>query len=143
MTGLGMARVLPAPNQTNDCGNSGTTIRLLAGALSPAGFRTSLTGDASLQRRPMGRLIDPLAALGADVVLSDGGTAPLEVGGSGDRLRGADVVIPMASAQVRSAFELAAIQAVGGSSVKSPPGSGSKSTTSGLPSTTSPRPGWS
>ncbi|MDJ0962212.1 MAG: 3-phosphoshikimate 1-carboxyvinyltransferase [Acidimicrobiia bacterium] len=105
-----------------DCGNSGTTIRLLAGALSPAGFRTSLTGDGSLRRRPMERLIDPLEALGANVVLSDGGTAPLQVGGSGNRLQGADVVIPMASAQVRSAFQLAAIQAVGGSSVKSPPG---------------------
>ncbi len=117
----GVARWTP-PESSIDCGNSGTTMRLLAGALSPAAFRTTLRGDASLELRPMERLIEPLGALGAHVELAVGGTAPLVVGGSDGRLHGADVIVPMASAQVRSAFTLAALQADGPSSVKSPSG---------------------
>ena len=58
-----------APDSAVDCGNSGTTMRLLAGALSPARFRVELRGDESLERRPMGRLLSPLEALGATEVV--------------------------------------------------------------------------
>ena len=64
------------PKSVIDCGNSGTTMRLLAGALSARPFETVLTGDESLTTRPMARLRDPLQALGARIVLSDGDTAP-------------------------------------------------------------------
>ncbi len=95
-------------------------MRLLAGSLSALPFRVTLTGDASLSSRPMRRLVGPLGALGADVALSPEGTAPMTVGAA--PLRGADVAIDVASAQVRSAFELAAIQADGDSSIDSPAG---------------------
>lgn len=108
------------PGQPIDCGNSGTTMRLLAGSLSALPFRVTLTGDASLSSRPMRRLVGPLGALGADVELSQEGTAPMTVGAV--PLCGADIVIDVASAQVRSAFELAAIQAEGKSSIDSPAG---------------------
>lgn len=108
------------PGQPIDCGNSGTTIRLLAGSLSALPFRVTLTGDASLAARPMRRLVGPLGTLGADVSLSPDGTAPMTVGAA--TLYGADTAIDVASAQVRSAFELAAIQAEGASSIDSPAG---------------------
>ncbi len=109
------------PDAALDCGNSGTTLRLLAGALAGRPFRTSLTGDDSLRRRPMRRLVVPLEALGADVRLATGDTAPVEVGTSRG-LHGAAVTVPIASAQVRSAFALAAIQAEGTSLVTGPGG---------------------
>ena len=114
---------VPGPGgDTIDCGNSGTTLRLLAGALAARPFTTVLTGDASLRRRPMRRLVDPLSALGASVqVTRPDGTPPVSVGAP-TPLTGAAVVVPIASAQVRSAFELAAIQAEGESLVDSPPG---------------------
>ena len=108
------------PGEPIDCGNSGTTMRLLAGSLSAAPFLVTLTGDESLSSRPMRRLIAPLAALGSDVLLSPEGTAPMTIGGAD--LHGADITIDVASAQVRSAFELAAIQADGNSSIESPAG---------------------
>lgn len=110
-----------APQEPLDCGNSGTTIRLMAGALAPAPFRATLTGDRSLRARPMGRLVAPLQALGARIDLSDGATAPFDVGGV-EALIGADVDIPIASAQVRTAFALAALEAEGASSIASPAG---------------------
>jgi 3-phosphoshikimate 1-carboxyvinyltransferase len=104
-----------------DCGNSGTTMRLLAGALAGRPFRSTLTGDASLNRRPMQRLVAPLEALGASVEVSDTGTAPVSVEAPGG-LHGAEARIGMASAQVRSAFALAALQADGPSAIESPSG---------------------
>jgi 3-phosphoshikimate 1-carboxyvinyltransferase len=109
-----------APGGPIDCGNSGTTMRLLAGALAGRPFETTLVGDASLSRRPMGRVARPLETLGARVAVSARGTAPLVV--AGGPLRGADVVVPVASAQVRSAVALAALQAAGTTSIDSPPG---------------------
>ncbi len=103
-----------------DCGNSGTTMRLLAGALSGRPFRSTLDGDASLRSRPMRRLVAPLGELGARVEVSSDGTPPLVVGG-GD-LYGARVEIPLATAQVRSAVALAALQAEGPTTIVSPPG---------------------
>lgn len=108
------------PGSPIDCGNSGTTMRLLAGGLAPVPFRLTLAGDESLSARPMGRLVQPLAALGADVTLTADGTAPITTGAAD--LHGADVAIDVASAQVRSAFELAAIQSIGPSTIDGPGG---------------------
>ena len=104
-----------------DCGNSGTTLRLMAGALAGRPFTSTLTGDESLRARPMRRLVAPLTALGATVALSEGDTAPLEVGAH-KPLVGADVALDLASAQVRTAFALAALQAEGPSTIESPAG---------------------
>jgi 3-phosphoshikimate 1-carboxyvinyltransferase len=109
------------PGSNLQCENSGTTMRLMAGALAGRPFRSTLIGDRSLSRRPMSRLIAPLEALGGSVRLSDTGTAPVEVGTSG-HLQGVEAQIPVASAQVRSAFALAALQAEGSSVVSSPAG---------------------
>lgn len=109
-----------APSRLLDCGNSGTTMRLMAGALSGRPFLSTLTGDDSLNARPMERLVGPLGELGADVVTSEEGTAPVTVGGA--VLVGADIAVPLASAQVRSAVALAALQASGPTTISSPPG---------------------
>ncbi|MFQ5947682.1 MAG: 3-phosphoshikimate 1-carboxyvinyltransferase [Acidimicrobiia bacterium] len=110
-----------APAGAIDAGNSATTLRLLAGALAARPYRTTLTGDASLRRRPMDRLVGPLRALGAAVEVAPEGTPPVTVGAA-TPLRGADVELPVASAQVRTAFALAALQAEGPSVIDSPPG---------------------
>ncbi len=112
---------LTPPDAPLDCGNSGTTLRIMAGVLSAAPFPSVLTGDESLRTRPMRRLVDPLGALGARVELAEGDVAPVTVGGNAG-LVGSDVEIPIASAQVRSAVALAAIQAEGESTVDSPAG---------------------
>ena len=108
------------PPGTLDCGNSGTTIRLLSGALAAAPFTSTLIGDASLSRRPMLRLVEPLAALGAVIRTSAAGTAPIVV--EGQRLVGAAVSLGLPSAQVRTAVALAALQADGATTITSPPG---------------------
>lgn len=110
------------PARVLDCGNSGTTLRLMAGALAGRPFGSVLTGDASLRRRPMRRLVDPLAALGAEVVVTEpDGSPPVRIGAT-PLLHGAVTSVGLASAQVRSAFELAALQAEGPSEIDSPPG---------------------
>ena len=109
-----------APSGPIDCGNSGTTMRLLTGAIAGSCFEATLVGDFSLMRRPMRRLVPPLSALGADITVATSGTPPIEVRGVG--LRGASVTIPMASAQVRTAVALAALAAVGPTQIESPPG---------------------
>ncbi len=109
------------PASAIDCGNSGTTMRLLAGALAARPHVTTLVGDTSLTSRPMRRLVGPIEALGGRIGVSERGTAPLTVGPAAG-LTGARVEIPIASAQVRTAFELAAIQSSGDSRLTSPPG---------------------
>ncbi len=109
------------PDTPLDCGNSGTTMRLLAGALAGADGIATLVGDEFLMRRPMRRLVDPLEALGATVSLSEDGTAPVTIKGTA-QTTAADVDIPMASAQVRSAFALGAVRADGESTITSPSG---------------------
>jgi 3-phosphoshikimate 1-carboxyvinyltransferase len=109
------------PDGAVNCENSGTTMRLLAGALSGSALEATLVGDESLLQRPMRRLVDPLRALGAEVRLSDSGTAPMTIVGAG-RPRAADVEISIASAQVRSAFSLGALGATGESTITSPAG---------------------
>ena len=108
---------LRAPEAPLDCGNSGTTMRLLAGVLAGQPFASTLTGDASLSGRPMGRVADPLRAMGADVTLRDG-HAPLRLGAA--RLRGATYRLPVASAQVKSAVLLAGLFAEGTTTVVEP-----------------------
>jgi len=107
-----------APTATLDAGNSGTTLRLACGLLAAQSFASTLDGDASLRRRPMARIQAPLEALGAQLHLSDGGTAPLTV--QGGPLQGCDYNSPVASAQVKSAFLLAALQAEGASRFREP-----------------------
>jgi len=102
-----------------DARNSGTALRLSLGLLAAQPFFSVLTGDASLRRRPVGRVIEPLRALGADLSARDGDRlAPVAI--RGRPLRGADVRTPVASAQVKSAVLLAAIQAEGVSIVREP-----------------------
>ena len=100
-----------------DCGNSGTTIRLLTGLLAGKGVHAKLYGDASLSTRPMGRVANPLSELGADVKTTDG-FAPLYV--SPARLTGKEISTKVASAQVKSALLLAGISADGLTTVVEP-----------------------
>jgi 3-phosphoshikimate 1-carboxyvinyltransferase len=119
VTGLGWAgldRNPFAPPLELDCGNSGTTSRLLLGLLAGRSGRFRLTGDASLSRRPMRRVTGPLRAVGASI--EGGDTLPLVVGAA--RLRGGEQHTGVASAQVKSALILAALQAEGDSVVREP-----------------------
>lgn len=109
------------PSAPLDCGNSGTTMRLMTGALAAQPFPVTLIGDESLSKRPMDRLVEPLGALGAKLQTGDGGTPPVTLQPV-PGLEGAEIVLRTPSAQLRSAFELAAIQADGDSVVSSPPG---------------------
>ena len=99
-----------------DAGNSGTTMRLLAGALAGQHFNSKITGDASLRRRPMGRVIAPLREMGADIQANDGELAPLRIRCCG--LRPMDYSLPLASAQVKSAILLAGLFADGWTTVR-------------------------
>jgi 3-phosphoshikimate 1-carboxyvinyltransferase len=109
---------LMAPGRPLDCGRSGTTIRLTIGLVAGAAFSTTLTGDGQLLRRPMSRVAEPLRLMGAGVELSDGGRPPLTV--RGGPLRGIEYVLPVASAQVKSALLLAGLQASGTTVVVEP-----------------------
>jgi 3-phosphoshikimate 1-carboxyvinyltransferase len=114
--GCGAAGFRP-PDRVLDAGNSGTTTRLLAGLLAACPFTTVLTGDASLRRRPMRRVIDPLAAMGARIE-SAAGCAPLHI--TGGPLAGIRWRPPVASAQVKSAILLAGLAASGTTVVEEP-----------------------
>ena len=109
---------LQAPRSPLDCGNAGTAMRLLAGLLAGQSFNSTLTGDASLSRRPMQRVIEPLHAMGARVD-SDRGLPPLHIIG-GQSLTGIDYDLPVASAQVKSAVLLAGLHASGETHVREP-----------------------
>lgn len=107
---------LQAPSQTLNMGNSGTTTRLMMGILAGQNFDTRLSGDSSLNKRPMKRVSEPLAQFGGEVVTSDGGTLPATV--KGHQLHAADVQLAVASAQVKSALIFAALQADGVSTIR-------------------------
>lgn len=110
---------LTSPKNIIDCGNSGTTMRLLSGVLAGRPFTTILDGDQSLRRRPMQRVIEPLRRMGANLVGHEGtGRAPLEI--NGGKLRGIEYPMPIASAQVKSAILLAGLQAEGVTVVDEP-----------------------
>ena len=117
ITGKG-PRGLRASRRALDAGNSGTTMRLLTGILAGQEFTSKLTGDASLQKRPMKRVVGPLREMGADIRARDDNFAPLEI--RGRRLRAIDYPMPMASAQVKSAVLLAGLFADGVTSVTEP-----------------------
>lgn len=107
-----------APVSALDLGNSGTGLRLLTGLLAGMGVTAELTGDASLRRRPMERIVTPLQRMGAAVEASDG-RPPLRIAGHG-RLKGIDYAMPVASAQVKSAILLAGLFAEGETVVREP-----------------------
>ena len=102
---------LRAPKSDLDCGNAGTGMRLLAGLLAGQSFASTLTGDDSLQRRPMSRVIEPLALMGANIHGGEGGFPPLHVMPAS--LHGINFSPPVASAQVKSAVLLAGLYARG------------------------------
>ena len=112
--GLGGLR---APAGPLDCVRSGTTMRLLVGVLAGQPFESTLTGDPQLLRRPMGRVVEPLRRMGAEIEMVDG-HAPLVV--RGHPLHGCDHVLPVASAQVKSALLLAGLWAAGPTTVRQP-----------------------
>jgi 3-phosphoshikimate 1-carboxyvinyltransferase len=115
--GAGLRGFQP-PRKKLDAGNSGTTMRLLAGILAAQPFRSVLTGDASLCRRPMRRVIDPLTQMGARIAARDSEFAPLQI--HGGPLRPIDYSLPFPSAQVKSAILLAGLYADGATSVTEP-----------------------
>jgi 3-phosphoshikimate 1-carboxyvinyltransferase len=117
LTGRGL-RGLKGTRRALDAGNSGTTMRLLAGILAGQEFTSQLTGDASLQKRPMKRVVGPLRQMGADIRAREDNFAPLEI--HGGRLRAIDFKMPMASAQVKSAVLLAGLFADGETIVTEP-----------------------
>jgi 3-phosphoshikimate 1-carboxyvinyltransferase len=117
ITGKG-PRGLKESRRALDAGNSGTTMRLLTGILAGQEFTSKLTGDASLQNRPMKRVVGPLREMGADIRARDDNFAPLEI--RGKRLRAIDYQMPVASAQVKSAVLLAGLFADGVTSVTEP-----------------------
>lgn len=110
---------LQAPTELLDVGNSGTTTRLISGILAGQPFTSTLNGDASIQKRPMGRILTPLSSMGADVNSIKGNDcAPLQF--SPSRLRGISYHSPVASAQVKSCILLAGLYADGKTSVTEP-----------------------
>jgi 3-phosphoshikimate 1-carboxyvinyltransferase len=119
LAGAGL-RGFTEPSDVIDCGNSGTTARLLLGVLTGQPFWTMLTGDESLRRRPMGRVAEPLRRMGATVVgRADGARLPLSVRGA-DRVQALSWPLPVASAQLKSAILLAGLYADGLVSVTEP-----------------------
>ncbi|MBT5855561.1 3-phosphoshikimate 1-carboxyvinyltransferase [bacterium] len=117
VNGVGLHGLKP-PKDTLDVGNSGTGIRLIAGVLSGQPFDTTITGDESIQKRPMGRIVSPLCLMGAEIACVEGEGAaesakprlfpPLNIKG-GSKIKGIDYLMPMASAQVKSAILLAGL----------------------------------
>jgi len=104
------------PEADLDCGNSGTTIRLISGLLASRPLVTRLIGDSSLSRRPMGRIAEPLRKMGAVI---EGDRPPLTIHGS-DSLHGITHQSPVASAQVKSCLLLAGLRAQGSTTVREP-----------------------
>lgn len=105
------------PGAPLDCGNSGTTMRLLAGLLAGQPFASTLTGDDSLRTRPMKRIIEPLALMGAQISSDEAGRAPLRIEGRRSPLTAIRYALPVASAQVKSCLLLAALNADGTSEI--------------------------
>lgn len=102
---------LRAPARSLDAGNSGSTMRMLAGILAGQSFRSKITGDAALSRRPMRRVIEPLTRMGARIEAAEGGLPPLEI--EGGKLRPIRYELPTPSAQVKSAVLFAGLFAEG------------------------------
>ncbi len=117
ITGAGLDGLKPS-RRPLDAGNSGTTMRLLAGVLAGQAFESTLTGDDSLCRRPMRRVVEPLWQMGAQIHAREDNFAPLAI--RAGKLRPVDYTAPVASAQVKSAILLAGLYADGSTSVREP-----------------------
>ncbi len=117
ITGAGLGNLRRA-RRALDAGNSGTTMRLLAGVLSGQPFESTISGDDSLRRRPMRRVIEPLTSMGAQISARDSQFAPLKIRGA--RLKPIEYTLPVPSAQVKSAILLAGLYADGITSVIEP-----------------------
>ncbi len=115
--GVGLHGLQP-PAETLYTGNSGTTTRLLSGILTGQNFSCTMTGDASIQKRPMGRVITPLREMGAHIDGVDGNFCPLTLGGG--QLHGISYTLPVASAQLKSAVLLAGLYAAENTTVIEP-----------------------
>ncbi len=113
----GLGPALRPPTQPLDCGNSGSTIRMLSGILAGQSFTSELAGDESLSRRPMQRIIEPLSAMGARIE-STGGKPPLHI--RGGRLKGISYKPPVASAQVKTCVLFAGLLAEGRTEIEEP-----------------------
>ncbi len=116
--GAGQGGLVP-PRELLDLGNSGTSIRLITGILAGAGIAATLTGDASLRRRPMKRVTAPLARMGAQLATEPNGTPPIVIH-PGAPLHGIELAMEVASAQVKSAVLLAGLHAQGRTCVVEP-----------------------
>ena len=116
--GVGLHGLRP-PAQPLDMGNSGTAMRLLAGILAGQAFDSVLVGDASLSKRPMKRVSEPLGKMGARIDTAEGGRPPLHIHGD-QKLHGIDYPMPMASAQVKSSLLFAGLYAAGETTVTEP-----------------------
>jgi 3-phosphoshikimate 1-carboxyvinyltransferase len=114
----GQGAKLCAPSTPLDCGNSGSTIRMLSGILAGQEFVSELVGDESLSRRPMARIIKPLEMMGAKIESRDGGRPPLKLQGA--KLKGIDYQLPVASAQVKTSVLFAGLYADGTTRIEEP-----------------------
>jgi 3-phosphoshikimate 1-carboxyvinyltransferase len=114
----GRGRELQAPVGPLDCGNSGSTIRMLSGILAGQEFTSELIGDESLSRRPMARIIAPLEMMGAEIEAADGARPPLRI--TGTRLKAIDYKLPVASAQVKTSLLFAGLLADGTTHIEEP-----------------------
>jgi 3-phosphoshikimate 1-carboxyvinyltransferase len=114
----GSGAKLQAPGAALDCGNSGSTIRMLSGILAGQDFISELGGDESLSRRPMARIIKPLEMMGAKIEAGEGGRPPLRV--TGARLKPIDYKLPVASAQVKTSLLFAGLYADGITRIEEP-----------------------
>lgn len=114
----GSSGLLRQPQRPLNVGNSGTTLRLLTGLLAAQPFVTTLVGDSSLNRRPLRRVLQPLQQMGAKAYATPTGTAPVVL--LGQQLHGLSYRLPVASAQLKSALLLAAVQAHGGTEIADP-----------------------
>jgi len=113
----GNGPALSAPSEPLDCGNSGSTIRMLSGIVAGQKFTREMAGDESLARRPMERVITPLRAMGADIT-SQNGRPPLRI--TGGNLKGIDYRVPVASAQVKTCLLFAGLLAEGETRIEEP-----------------------
>ena len=111
---------LKRPQEQLYTGNSGTTTRLLCGILAGQDFDVTMTGDASIQKRPMNRVITPLSKMGAKINGVDGNFCPLTLHGADNKLHGINYELPVASAQIKSAVLLAGLYAQGQTTIIEP-----------------------
>src|SRR5664279_5523163 len=113
----GIGPELRAPSQALDCGNSGSTMRMLSGIVAAQPFTSELIGDESLSRRPMKRVMEPLRKMGAEIGADDD-HAPLRI--TGTRLKGIEYAVPVASAQVKTCLLFAGLLADGSTVIAEP-----------------------